>query len=603
MKISAVSNNNPNFEKLIVSKKTLKSLGCTHQELLNNDFINKWSQEYDICISGNNNTLLQKATSFTITIARKIKSSLFSRILKNKDDEICATQQFNTLEELNPAIDSIKEKTYKDHCITKFHYAYRAFSELKKGNPHEFIAQMDYLMLQIASIPNTPEYEELNNSFLSILKDLRFWKPLPKRNPNIPVLYGDYWKEVNLDIEKSAGLRAIESNNIELLKFLKEKGENLNQCLDLLQEGNVSDEVREILKDVKYQSTKIFELEDCIHTPFLVEKFFAENPDIDINSRNREGDTLVLKAVKTGNEDLLKFLATRDDVNWNAYDANGENALILALKKKDFDVIYRIVHLPPDKINASNLCLSYVDTRRPLISALEYAVKERHSYIEYVTKFPSANVMDKTMPYDDPLVFLAIEEELWSWDFMPLILHPSFNIYEKNSEGKNIVEFTANSKFDRYAENINKALPQIALNEIKSLYEKNGELTLEQLETFVETITNNSKSKRLELNKITFNSIDDTIGHLLCDIQIDINDLQKMSKMGKIIRILDKKQNYDFKTANGIDQTPLTKAIEAENTGLVKLLLQFYKYERFYIRELISKCESEEIINILKEEL
>ncbi len=57
MQISQVSNNNPNFQKLSVTRSTLKGLGTTREALMGNNFLKKWSEEYDIFIKGKIYTL------------------------------------------------------------------------------------------------------------------------------------------------------------------------------------------------------------------------------------------------------------------------------------------------------------------------------------------------------------------------------------------------------------------------------------------------------------------------------------------------------------------------------------------------------------------
>lgn len=557
MKVSSISNNNTNFQSVNVSKKTLRTLGCTREELLNNDFIQKISKDHDIRISVDK-----------VSIFKKIKDFILS-------------------------IGTVKPKA------PAYKFELEAFKKIESHDYSDFIGQMDYIMQKIASIPNTPENAELNSYFISVLRTLPFWKPMPKNNPNLPEINRDYWEKAGVDFSKSVALRALENNNLELLKFLKEKGENFNQCLDLLQTGQVSDEAKEILAGIKRQDAKIFELEDCFSSPYLVERFFHDNPDIDINSRNKRGDTLAIKAIKDGNVDLLRFLGKLEGVDWNVYDANGQNLLLLALIKNDYKMILYLQDLPDGELNASSLSiLDYDDFSAPfsIISPLEYALKE--DKIEWLVKFSNINVMEDAQGTKEPFIFRAVDESIYSFDFKPLLRHPSLDLSVKNSQGEDIVEYALSSNDSWIREDMQEFLPELVVNSIKKEYEKTGEISLDKLDAVLDVLASDHRKARDLLEKTVFNSIDDTIGHLLCDFHLEMDDFNSMRKMSKILQKLCKNIGYKIDSSkNAIGQTPISKAIECENVGLLKLLLEI---DTWIIRKdpettALRNCNNEEI--------
>ena len=585
MQISQVSNNNPNFQKLSVTRSTLKGLGTTREALMGNNFLKKWSEEYDIFIKGKNGSLFSTPTEFAFSIGKKGTEYLFKSI-----------------EELGSVIEKIKAPFYRQHAETKYQTELKIFEEAEKGNYFPFITQSDYLIPRIASIPDEPEYKEIREEFLSALKKLRVWIPVPKNGRRLADEGKKaYWESLNMDRSKSAPLLALENNNLELLKFLLSKGENPNQCLDLMKRGLVSDEAKEILKNVKWHDAKIFDLESCFESRYLREQFFEANADIDINSRNRYGDTLVTKAFKDGNRSFLEYLTTRKDVNWNAYDSHGKNAAFITLEKETVEEQCKTMFFLRDKlgdekydITACSVC-DIEGLNRHIFSPLEYAVMKTQHHIDSITKFKNADVMEQIRKDDEPLIFRAIDQDIWlSSNFEPLIKHPSFDIYATTKDGVSVVDYAAEKGSKSNIKVINRNMPEFIIKKAKDLYNKNGELTIEEMDMLLDSLIENKASRDVVNSSI--NLADEGFGHLMCDIPLDINDFKKMCKIASLVNKLVEAGGWEcLSKKNLLGLNMVEKAIEGENLGLIKLLVERFNLKVWRYEDALSECNNPEV--------
>lgn len=563
MQISPISNNNPNFQQLKVSRSVLRGLGTTKNALLENEFLKKWSEEFDIFINGTNGSWFRKPTEFAISLSEK------SKVL------------FTGLDELDKAIDGIKASLYKKHAEAKYSTELNILKNAENGIYFLFESRNEVLIPSIASIPDKPEYKEIRERFLSILKSLRVWFP------------------VTNDKGKSVALLALENNNLELLKFLLSKGENPNQCLDLMKRGLVSDEAREILKDVKEHDARIFDLEHC-DNDYTRQKMLELNANIDINSRNRHGDTLVTRAFKTGNLELLSFLKTIDGVNWNAYDSNGKNIALIALDTDksihDSWPLIDFVRCLGDEKYDINACGM---GKLTITSPIEEAVTSRNCYIEYITKFKNTNVMEQLRENDEPLVFRAIDEVFLTSNFRDLITHPSFDFFGKTKYGENVVEYAAIHASKDKIDCINEQIPHFIINKARQLYDKNGELTIEEMNFLLDALIDNNANRSLVNSSI--NVFDEGFGHLMCDINVDINDSEKMREMSSLLDKLVEAGSWECKDKqNCLDMDMIEKAIEGENLGLIKLLVERFNLSQNEYKKALDKCSNPEVKKLFR---
>lgn len=563
MQVSPISESNPNFQQLKVSRSALRGLGTTKSALLENEFLKKWSAEYDIFINGTNGSLFRKPSEFAISLSEK------SKVL------------FKGLDELDKAIDGIKASLYKKHAEAKYHTELNILKDAQKGDYFFFERRHEELITSIASIPDEPEYKEIRERFLSILKSLRVWFPITN------------------DKGKFVAFLALENNNLELLKFLLSKGENPNQCLDLMKRGMVSDEAREILKDVKEHDARIFDLEHCDNY-YARQKILELNANIDINSRNRHGDTLVTRAFKTGNLELLSFLKTIDSVNWNAYDSNGKNIALIALDTDktihDSWPLINFVRCLGDEKYDINACGR---GKLAITSPIEEAVTRRGCYIEYITKFKNTNVMEQLRENDEPLIFRAIDEVSFTLDFRDLITHPSFDFFGKTKYGENVVEYAKKHASKNKIDCINEQIPHFVINKARQLYDKNGELTIEEMNFLLDSLIDNNANRNIVNSSIT--NLDEGFGHLMCDINIDINDSKKMQEMSSLLDKLVEAGGWECKDKeNFVDMNMVEKAIEAENLGLIKLLVERFKLSQNEYKKALDKCHNPEVKKLFR---
>lgn len=115
------------------------------------------------------------------------------------------------------------------------------------------------------------------------------------------------------------------------------------QTIEVKQNKNIPTVQRPELNPGKVQDERIFELEEIYDNPILVEEFFKAYPNIDINSVDKDGRTIYLRAVKNGNGRLINKLIDfhrkekYGQIDWNATDKNGNNALMIDLKRSRKD--------------------------------------------------------------------------------------------------------------------------------------------------------------------------------------------------------------------------------------------------------------------------
>ena len=121
-----------------------------------------------------------------------------------------------------------------------------------------------------------------------------------------------------------------------------------NSASTLLADDNKQNEVineEEIAKKQaeEFQRKKVFELETIMDKPYLLQSFFKKYPNIDLNVRDENGDTLFLKAVRNNNKKFIRDLMKAENlgliknIDKNAVDKDGNNALNIA---EETDSIY-----------------------------------------------------------------------------------------------------------------------------------------------------------------------------------------------------------------------------------------------------------------------
>lgn len=193
------------------------------------------------------------------------------------------------------------------------------------------------LINKIAKIPVTEE----NNAIISqIIEKLNGFSRIPDNEEF-----------------RNAAIIASTNGNIELLKFFNSKGihyiNNLQEPLN-----NFRQEAHEILKNAKINDPEI--IENCDDLDEL-EEYLTSHPKSDINSKNDNGESLISIAIQNRRMDILKFLAKRDDVDWNITNKNFDNILAQLLSRSvDSELTFQtkvmklLRELPESKFDLAN---------------------------------------------------------------------------------------------------------------------------------------------------------------------------------------------------------------------------------------------------------
>lgn len=104
----------------------------------------------------------------------------------------------------------------------------------------------------------------------------------------------------------------------------------------------------------------------------------------------------------------------------------------------------------------------------------------------------------------------------------------------------------------------------------RGAYDKNGTFTLDEMERIVD-YRNFKKFVNARIN-----IVGDGFGHLLSDIEVKTPE--ELKKLKKIIKRMQE-SGYPFNKVNDLNQTPLDRAIEAENQPVENLIRQMGVYK------------------------
>ena len=320
-----------------------------------------------------------------------------------------------------------------------------------------------------------------------------------------------------------------------------------------------------ITNNEKIQSEKIFEIENFIDNIMLLEEFFKLNPNIDINSKNKNGDTIILKAIRENNYKILHKLKQFETaglingINWNAVDSNGKNGLMLAIeqinsreikylkerhyieeesKYRDSDEKRRKDKYNVEKIN--NLLNwgvnpNYINRKTKFdkfycTPLQEMIFVNNSAAIEAMLKFPKTdiNISHSNTP---PSIFLLDDYDTYCYaTFKNMVEHRTFD-FNKEYNGKNIYEHLSSSDFydqKDMLEIIERTITQNAREKLKKYYQEKGEFNLEQLYEYL-NLPLNSRGIEEPLNEIKQNIV-----HFVASVYVD--NFEDRKKMDTIVK-------------------------------------------------------------------
>ena len=403
----------------------------------------------------------------------------------------------------------------------------------------------------------------------------------------------------NWELLRDIAYNAAEHSNADLLQFLKEKHVDLSlACRRFKNSSDVTDEVRQILSDVKSYEYNLVEYSQYDS----VEAFrsFAKSrlKDIDVNSRDYNGSALLLEAAKNGNVDLIRELKNIPDVDWNITDSVGKNVLMHAIDyalkdpKKAEEIIDILKTLPKDKfdINYINYCANFI-------------APYPHTAIQYrLAHNLSGNLLKKLLEFPNADVNVHAENSLPAAYIPCLNYKPElFKFLVENSnidtlapyKGQTLREHLFSNRLFPGIRSVDAAAPferlldnkanNIFLNKMKNIYDKFGTFTLEQINDFL----NYGQIEKIK-NK-PLNSIGERISHFIAEIFPDAENPDEVLELTKLFKKLKEKE-VDLDALDGIGRSPMRKAIEADNFIVAKLFKD-YGSKPSDIEEIKSLCK------------
>lgn len=331
----------------------------------------------------------------------------------------------------------------------------------------------------------------------------------------------------------------------------------------------------------KVQSDKIFELESIIKNKILTEEFFKAYPDIDINSQDSEGNTLLLRAIKRNDEDMLRALRDIDKlgkygkVDWNVVDSKGNNAFMID-----------IIELEPDDFNyLSNILSDYTNANyinpKTKLTALQLAIKNNNSY--YIHLLSRISDVNKTHPDTPPASFMIIAaNDIGSYtkDDFPWYKTDLDATYK----GKTIFEYVNVKKVANLSSNLlhflEKHLSLKNLKKMREYYKQEGMLDINQLLDYIK------QPCFSEICNESINEIGENIGHFITEIYPE--NFEEIKLMSEIIDRIDN-CHYNFESKDSLGRTAIDKAIEGQNLIVLRFLLAKIPPIRFYLTKFLPE--------------
>ena len=412
-----------------------------------------------------------------------------------------------------------------------------------------------------------------------------------------------FWAKIKTFLAGSflAGLFGLSTKKDELME---DTSVNTSQTDNDKQNEVINEEKIAKQQAEELQQKKVFELEKIMDKPYLLQSFFKKYPNIDLNIRDENGDTLFLKAVRNNNKKFIRDLMKAENqgliknVDKNAVDKDGNNALNIAeetdsiyflLSKERHNYIKMLLDagVSPNYINKSERLYSFYCT------LLQRAIIRRDSDLVDLYLQNEKTDIKLTHPDTPPPLFLCVTNRFYNHEILLSILkHPDCDIFQKYND-MNILEYLnsqpdmASGVIKQASSAINSKIMLHILDKAKKYYQEKGILDLEQLYEYVKhpgfkTVVNEP-----------LNILGENIGHFLADINTD--DYDELIKIRDLITTL-RECSFNFEKTDNLGRTPLMKAIEAENVNLVNLLLDYGKNEyKSLVKELALKSNNKDI--------
>ncbi len=316
----------------------------------------------------------------------------------------------------------------------------------------------------------------------------------------------------------------------------------------------------------KVQSDKIFELESFIDNWLLVEEFFNTHPDIDINSQDSNGDTLLIRAVKQNDEKMLFALHRINNigkygkVDWNVVDSNGNNAYMIDINNlKHFNSFSPLSICISDHVDAN-----YINPKTKL-TPLQLAIKKENS--PYISLLSMKSDINNTHPDTPPASFMLLNsgniKSLAKEDFFAR--KPDLDATYK---GKTIFEYINLKKIGNISSDLlkvfEKHLALKNLTKMREYYKQEGFLDITQLLDYIK------QPYFSEICNQSISDIGENIGHFITEIYP--KNFDEIKQLSEVIDIIDR-SGYNFESCDDLGRTAIDKAIEGQNLSVLKFLL------------------------------
>ena len=403
----------------------------------------------------------------------------------------------------------------------------------------------------------------------------------------------------NWELLRDIASNAAEHSNADLLQFLKEMHIDLSlACRRFKKSSNVSNEVRQILSDVKSYEYNLVEYSH--YNSVEAFRSFAKTKfkDIDVNSRDDNGSALLLEAAKNGNVDLIRELKNIPDVDWNITDSVGKNVLMHAIDyalkdpKKAEEIIDILKTLPKDKfdINYINYCANFIAPYPH--TAIQYRLAHNLSgdLLKKLLEFPNADV-NVHAPNSVPTAYIPCLN--YKPEQLKLLIENSNIDTLAPYKGQTLRQHLFSWKLFPRIGSVSDAEPferlldskanNIFVNKMKKIYDNEGTFTIEQINDFL----NYGQIEKIKDKPI--NSIGERISHFIAEIFPDAENPDEVLELTKLFEKLKEKE-VDLDALDEIGRSPMRKAIEADNFIVAKLFKD-YGSKPSDIEEIKSLCK------------
>ena len=384
----------------------------------------------------------------------------------------------------------------------------------------------------------------------------------------------------------------------------------------------------------KIQSEKIFEIEEFLDNSMLLEEFFKVNPNIDINSRNKNGDTIVLKAIRENHYDILHQLKKQEQagiingINWNAVDSDGKNGLMIAIERNhsrdieylngnDYERVYNYKKSYEKKSNDKNTVYdindllelgvnpNYINNKTKFQNFYctplqELIIVSNKAAVDAMLESPKTDV-NLSHPDTPPPIFMMDDTFYGDYAlFERMIKHPSCDLY-KEYKGQSICEYLSNSGRSFLAQRdmidmVQEILTKKSCDNLKKYYQTNGELTLDQIYEYIQL------PQLHGVIDVSLNDLKQNIAHFAAGVHVD--GYEQLRKLNMIIKQIVRRNYFILHREDALGRTAFDIACEAGNYNFLKVLLSstdrsILSFSGWELEKALKKLPQEQLDEIL----